>query len=331
MIKKCCGCGATLQIDDEGKIGYTKSLEMNYCMRCFRIQNYHDFKNAYIDIPKEDVLKKLNSLHGFAFFFIDFLNLHEEAINCFKSLNMPKILVISKSDIIPKSIYIEKIKSWLKNVHHIENKVIFLKKDSKTSTKKIREEIDKMNDKNIYFVGITNAGKSTMITSILETEKLIESKVTISELPNTTLDFIKFPLENGKILIDTPGLNYQSVVLKWQILKEANPKKEIKPITYQLKKEASLVLENKLRITLEKQGNITWFGSESIKLKKVYQKNTCLTDQNKIEYKTLKNVFIFMKGIGFFYVKESPKVTIYGIEKEYISLEPAFLGGNKYD
>ena len=37
--KKCLGCGVVLQNDNILNIGYTPSLENDYCMRCFKVKN----------------------------------------------------------------------------------------------------------------------------------------------------------------------------------------------------------------------------------------------------------------------------------------------------
>ena len=47
MIKKCQGCGYTLQSDDSSKLGYvpkTKNKNPKLCERCFKIIHYNDAK-----------------------------------------------------------------------------------------------------------------------------------------------------------------------------------------------------------------------------------------------------------------------------------------------
>ena len=170
MNKKCVGCGVHLQTENKNKKGYTVSLDKDYCMRCFRSNHYKDFSLGQECIKKEDIISKLNQNSGLTFFFIDFLNLHEEAIRDYEKIKNPKMLVITKLDTIPKSIYLEKIRMWLKDVWQIE-KVIFLKKNSNTSQKKIETCISEMRVKTVYFAGITNAGKSTFLNSFFQNAK----------------------------------------------------------------------------------------------------------------------------------------------------------------
>lgn len=81
-----------------------------------------------------------------------------------------------------------------------------------------------VNGKKIHVMGAANVGKSSFINRLLENAKLtintrhggkagklkVANKntpmATVSNLPGTTLDFIKLKLPNGVTMIDTPGL-----------------------------------------------------------------------------------------------------------------------------
>lgn len=318
MSKKCIGCGVTLQEEDKDKKGYTKSLEMDYCMRCFRWNHYRDFTSKE-EVDEEEIIKRINEKNGFVFFFVDFLNLHEEAFSYFKKIKLPKVFVISKMDSIPKSIYLEKIKTWIRDVWDIKEEVLFIQKDSNSSIKKIEKKILESPKKCILFAGLTNAGKSTFLNSFFHF-----LDITVSEIPNTTLDFLSLSMGDFTIY-DTPGIPYHYFEKGMNFLKKANVKKEIKPKNYPLKKEASLIIENQIRITLEHDNNITCFWNEDIKIEKVYQNNHRLEDLEKIELQVSENTNVYFKGIGFLYIKKSDTLVIYGMKKENISFSKSFL------
>ena len=44
MIKKCTGCGITLQTEDINKEGYTENIDNELCLRCFKLKNYGEYK-----------------------------------------------------------------------------------------------------------------------------------------------------------------------------------------------------------------------------------------------------------------------------------------------
>ncbi len=77
----------------------------------------------------------------------------------------------------------------------------------------------KQQNRDIYVVGSTNVGKSTLINSIIKTLSGVENLITTSKFPGTTLDKIEIPLDNGTSLIDTPG-----IIQKDQIAHILSPK-----------------------------------------------------------------------------------------------------------
>ena len=80
MTKKCIGCGVTLQNTETQKAGYTPKIEGKYCMRCFRLINYHDYKNVLTNKTKEDIIKTVNKAAMPCFFLLDFLNINLELL-----------------------------------------------------------------------------------------------------------------------------------------------------------------------------------------------------------------------------------------------------------
>src|SRR6185437_823901 len=81
---------------------------------------------------------------------------------------------------------------------------------SSTKGSHIQEALDKIEElrhgKDVYVVGCTNVGKSTFINKIIKDVAGEQDVITTSHFPGTTLDMIEIPLEDGKALIDTPGI-----------------------------------------------------------------------------------------------------------------------------
>lgn len=100
-------------------------------------------------------------------------------------------------------------------------------------------------DKDIYFVGMTNVGKSTLINAIIDKMGDVKNLITTSRFPGTTLDKIEIPLDNGHFLIDTPGImtaNQLATHISPKDLEIISPKKPLKPATYQIKPGNTLFL-----------------------------------------------------------------------------------------
>jgi ribosome biogenesis GTPase YqeH len=99
------------------------------------------------------------------------------------------------------------------------------------------------NGKDVYVVGCTNVGKSTFINRIIKEVTGEGDVITTSHFPGTTLDIIKIPLDDGKSLIDSPGIiNHHQMAhfVDKRDLKVITPKKEIKPKVFQLNEGQTL-------------------------------------------------------------------------------------------
>ena len=84
------------------------------------------------------------------------------------------------------------------------------------------------------------------------------------------------------------------------------------------------VLEDFLFLEMNHDENIIWFGSEKIKVFKTYKKPS---EENKIkkEIKITEPTNLYIKGLGFFYIKESTTLTLYLENQECLSITPSFF------
>jgi ribosome biogenesis GTPase YqeH len=113
------------------------------------------------------------------------------------------------------------------------------------------------NGKDVYVVGCTNVGKSTFINRIIREFSGEEDVITTSQFPGTTLDLIDIPLDNGASLYDTPGIINRHQMAHYvdkKDLKVISPKKEIKPMVFQLNEEQTLFFGGLARFDYVKGG-----------------------------------------------------------------------------
>ena len=320
MNKHCLGCGVLLQTTNEKDPGYVKNLSMAYCMRCFRLKHYHDVASFAMPKDNEKIIFEVNKKQSYVFFFVDVLHLEPSIMKLYQKITAPKTLVISKVDILPKSISLAKLKTWLHKTWAIKEDIFFVKKNA-TSAKKILNSLKNISVPNIYFLGITNSGKSSMINELLALENSSRVAILESEIPNTTQDYIKVSLQN-KNLFDSVGFSYPYVVLPPSLYQKFLVTKEIKPKTYFLKPESILNIENIFFLKVNNKTSLTWFGSDKIKINKIYQEPK--TNSLFLNVSSESNVII--KGLGFFYVKDACTLTIFGLKNENVSVVASFLG-----
>lgn len=324
-MNRCIGCGAVLQSEDQNKVGYIPKEKIKteaLCERCFRLIHYNDLKQVVL--PTNNIIDVVNKQGNYAFFLVDLLNINQEVFKTFKKIEIPKTLIVSKIDYIPKYIKKEKIKNWLKEEYKIEEDILFLSAAKNVNVSSILNTMMKNKVKKAYLLGFTNAGKSTLVNRLQE-----ETSITTSIAPNTTIDYIEIPLEEGYYLIDSPGFQYQNPIYEKKdstFLKKMSPKTFLKPITYQLKKGTSLIIEDILRIENKSDKcNLTLYISNLLKIKKVYEKNEELKSYKSYEYAIKKNEDVVVLGLGFINIKSNCKLRIYIENPNWIELRNSFF------
>lgn len=290
MIKKCIGCGVVLQDTDKNILGYTPNIKNDYCMRCFRLKNYGE-KDLNEVVNEEKIISKVNRGDGLAFFLIDYLNLNKYTLDIFNKIKIPKVLVISKVDVLRKEMKFQKIKIWLKKVYKIDDDIIFISNKNNFKNVNIFKYMDKFNIKTSYIMGITNAGKSTFINSILKA-KGIKKEIVTSNKPNTTLDFIKLRIEDYT-LFDTPGFLYLN-------LNKNIVKNEIKPITFNITKETTIIINEEIKLYFLAPNSVTIYTTDN-NIKRVFRNDI----KKGEDIQVFDNCDLVLPGIGFVNVKKA--------------------------
>ena len=328
-MSKCIGCGVILQSKEKGKSGFIPKEKENtkMCERCFRLIHYNDLQE--VKSPEMgDFLHVINQSHAMAFFLVDMGNINNEVLNTYKKISIPKCLVLTKTDLFPKSFSYENIRKWLKNVYTIQEEVIFLSALKKRNVHVLFSAMQTRGFKESYLLGYTNAGKSTLLNCLLE-----EKIVTTSIAPNTTLGFLKHSFANGFFLIDTPGFLYKKPIYgnkEISFLKKLCPKSAMKPITYQLKKGASLLIEDILRLENESEiCNITIYMSNLLSIKRVFLNHPALKEAKKVLFSVHKNEDIVVQGLGFMTIKSEANVNIYSLYQNTIEKRKSFWRESK--
>ena len=312
MTKKCIGCGVTLQTinkEEKGYIREDKYKDSSYCERCFRLINYNEYKDITLNNINETIINRVNKDKHFVFFLVDFLNINSETMSTYKKINTKKVLIISKKDLIPYSIKETKITNFIKDTYDIKEDIIYLSSKNKTNINKIIT-ITKENNNKSYILGYTNSGKSTLInslTSIYNNKK----DITTSSIPNTTLDFLSIKIDDIT-LIDSPGFNMINTFYDYKdynLIRHISPKSYIKAITYQMKPNTGILIEDKIYIQTTSLNSMTLYLSNNLNIKKVFN-NDYLNDKEEINIKIDNNQDIIIKGLGFINIKKGCNLII---------------------
>lgn len=319
MTKRCIGCGAVLQNTDKKKNGYTPKLENKYCMRCFRLTNYNDLTETITEKDNDKIITVINNSSTFSFFLIDATNITKEAISIYQNIKTRKCLLLTKIDLLPANITVNNYINKFKNIYNIKEEVYPLSSIKKVNVSKILKMMDNLNIKKAYILGCTNAGKSTLINTMLNNKT-----ITTSRIPNTTLDFINIYIED-KILIDTPGFVTTTTpfITDKKYYKKIDYKERIKPITYQTKEKASLVLEENYRFSNFGFNSVTTYFNNNILVKRDFKSN-----EDYFETKIMANTDIVIKDLGFINVKRPCTLKISKNLENLVEFRPSLIGGD---
>ena len=304
-MKKCLGCGSILQNTDVSGFGYTPKLENDLCMRCFKLKHYGNLINEGKIQSNEGILNNINKKKSTVLFITDFLNICDEVINIFKKIKNKKVLVITKSDLIPKNIKKDKLIRNIKDIYEIDEDIILVSSKNKDNLRTLENIC--LQEKKVIFAGFTNAGKSSLINT------LVGSDITVSSKINTTQEFIKLNV-NGVEIFDAPG--FIGYFYKMDV-----PNVVIKPITYQLANRYYLKIDD-INIASEVDNNLTIYLNNEIKIDKRRIKDT-------LEYNLIipSNHDLVIKGLGFIHFSKVTKLYI-NIDPTYYEIRPTIIGGN---
>lgn len=282
----CKGCGAKLQYTDDTLPGYVSEKRKTpvdtknvLCQRCYRIRHYSDIitysvsNSDYINI-----IHKITSEDALIVKIVDIFDFSGSFIPAVKKLtgNEDVILVGNKMDLLPKNVKSERILSWLKYMLQEEGFEVL---DSILVSAKYGHNFNELMDliykykknRNVYIVGCSNVGKSKIVNQILKRYLGMPADVvTVSMEPGTTMGMIGFPLLDGTMIYDTPGVinkHQYTYYLTRPSYKLTVPKKEIKPLVFQLNEGQTLFFGGLARLdvingeTGDKVNIVTYFAN----------------------------------------------------------------------
>lgn len=326
MTKKCIGCGCILQSEDSSKAGYIKENKIKdslYCERCFKLIHYGKLSSTNKEIDSEKIIKNINSTNYPVLFVIDILNITEENLKYINSIKNKKYILLSKFDILPKGIKEGKIVKYFKNNFINVDDVYSVSGINNYNVEKVFNILKAKNYKNVFIIGFTNSGKSTLLNAFLKLNRS-DNLVTTSSIPNTTLEFIKINI-NGINFIDTPGFKYEKSLynnLDNIKLLKILPKKEIKVKTLQINNGDSILIEDIIRLDYSGLPNsLNFYMNNNLNYKKFKTKNKeYLNNLNNKEYKLEGKKEIVISGLGFIKINKQGNIKIYMNDLDLISI-----------
>lgn len=338
--KRCKYCNRILSTDPKS-ISYTPNLDFDYCLRCWNLVHYNLHTNNELanQISLKNVeAEKIDSNSSVIFLINDILDIDLELIKKFK--NYHKVYyVFNKLDLVLNNRNYDLIYG---------NLVLFLKrqdiKEPKLilSSSKSNYGIRTINDLLIhqplkiksYFIGNTNAGKTSLINKVLKFNNSRKQFV-VSSFLNTTIDFHKAKI-NMHSIIDCPGSNFKSNILYAldpnQNLNKILNIKKAKSYFYQIKKPSGFYFDKFLSIAIIPKSNcsVSFFFNLNVDLNRSQidklDSNLSLYNSNYNfivnEYKTVNlkskyDIFtIQIRGMGHIVIRNTKSIFMKVVNKD---------------
>lgn len=316
---KCSGCGVLLQNENMLQEGYVLNLEDELCQRCFRMKNYGEYQVvAKSNEEYLDIIRSVGETKDLVLYVTDLLNIEKDLLEIRKILSNKMILVLNKKDVLPKSVKEEKLIRYFEDMNINFEDIIVVSVEKNYNIDYLMNRIKQnQTSKNVYVVGHTNAGKSTLINKFIKNYSENTQELTMSPLPSTTLNTVSIVLNDYLTLIDTPGLVDSKSLVNYvskDMLKKISPKKEIKPRTYQLRRNQSILIEDLVRIDYKEgeKNSFTLYISNELKTKRFINPNhNDLKDLAKTTYEIKYGEDIVINGLGFIKIVNRGVVDIY--------------------
>lgn len=317
--KYCSGCGVRMQDDNILSLGFTTSLDNDMCMRCFRLKNYGDYESVASNLIDYDrIIEGINKTKDLVLYVVDVLNLPDNLRNVQELIHNECILVLNKRDLLPLSIKDEKIIEYLEKENLGYDDIVIVSSEKNTNMDLLLSKIKKhQKSKDVYVIGYTNAGKSSLISKFIKNYGDGDTNLTIAPLPSTTLDKIVIPINEDITLIDTPGIVDKDNIINFvdkKMYKKLNSKKEIKPKTYQLSPNESLLIGDLVRIDYQEgviRNSFTFYLPNEIKIRRCRYRGKNLKELSNRNFDIKYSEDLVIRGLGFIKIVAGCKISIY--------------------
>ncbi len=326
MNKKCLGCGSILQstnINEEGFVRSSVIEKSQYCERCFKIKNYGEYSVLDKKIDFDGIVRNINSDKiASIVFLVDILNISTEMTKYINKFKNNKYILITKRDILPKSVKDKKIISYFKeNIYNTDN-IMCVSSMKNYNIDNFMDTLSKDNVRRVYVVGFTNSGKSTLINHIMSSLSKTPT-ITTSSIPNTTASYITIKVNNKLTIVDTPGFIDNNAIYNFtdfSNISKLYPKKEIRIKTFQMRNGYSIVINDILRIeNLGEKNSFSFYMSDKLRYEKVKSKNDKLIILPNKSIAVDGQTDIVINGLGFIKITRPGTIKIYTLDTKLIS------------
>ena len=252
-VARCYRCGAILQTDDENKEGYiSPEIVSKYpeglllCNDCFKNERFNtEPKEPHFEESYQTILEQIKESKPLIAYVVDLFSFEGSFITKLNEMikGLDVLVIANKRDLLPKDIDDEALLEYVAHrlrVAKLEVRDVVLTSSSTNYNIDLMYQkiVELSNNRDVYFIGASISGKSTLITELLKryqnnTRKLI----TVANFKNTDLRGYKIPLTDKTSIYELPGTDiHNSLLSKVErvVQNQITPRKEVKARKFNL-------------------------------------------------------------------------------------------------
>lgn len=313
-IQRCYNCGIELQTINPNEKGYIRPEILDaypdgllLCNDCFENERYNSApKEANFNKDYDEILNTIIKTKSLVVYVIDILTLEGSFISKLteKLSNVNVIVVANKIDLLPLNTDLDNIKKYVEHQLRLAHlnvlEVILTSSNDDINVSVLLDRIAEYGkNKDIYFIGTENSGKSSLIYKMLKYyENNSNENITTCSFKNTSLEGLKIPFENKTYIYETPGIELSNSILtkvENSLIKQIEEKKKIVVRKQRLVKNSIIAFGRLAFIELlsDEKTDVLIYANEKISINSLKKIDPLFNPNIKI-----KNVFPISEKIN---------------------------------
>ncbi|MFA6755148.1 MAG: hypothetical protein WCR97_01380 [Bacilli bacterium] len=258
-VQRCKKCGAILQSARPGEEGYIsddllKQFPEGFavCEKCYENEKENIMpKEAIFDSDYKKIIEEIKIKRALVVYVVDLFSFEGSFIGeVNKMLNGCDVLAVgNKRDLLPSSIddqiLIDYVAHRLRVAKlSVVDVVLTSNKDNNSIKRLISKILELSRSRDVYFIGASISGKSTLITEILKLYKNNTAQlITTHTFAGTQLRGFRIPINTNGFIYEVPGTSIDNSLInkvEFSVQHDIVPRIEIEAKKGQIKKGDSI-------------------------------------------------------------------------------------------
>lgn len=219
-IRRCYGCGATIQSEDRYESGYVDPSragdDSGLCDRCYRLRHPQEEASRVVTPSFRKLVEEAKRKRALLCYILDAFSLDASVVPSISELlkGSKVLVVVNKVDLLPETVssedLIEGVKSRLSEGGVEPLDIVSCSANDQASVAGFKAKIDQYRrGEDVYLLGAMRVGKSAIVDTFLKFYENTSGRTITRERfgeSGNELTLTAIPLDASSTLYDTPGV-----------------------------------------------------------------------------------------------------------------------------